>query len=122
MDQLTCAAGSSLPAVVWDTAHGRSLQAIVLRRRRKALLYTREQGFTDRNIVARPGIDGCRLRAGLTQFVDPVLHPSGPFILEILPSGNLVSGQNARDILLLFNAQSQKVRLGCGQSSGGGLG
>ena len=58
----------------------------------------------------------------MTQCVDPILDPSGPLILKILPSGNLVSGQKARDILLLFNAQSQKVCLGCGQSSGGRLG
>ena len=58
----------------------------------------------------------------MTQCVDPILDPSGPLILEILPSSNLISSQKARDILLLFNAQSQKVRLGRSQSSGGRLG
>ena len=57
----------------------------------------------------------------MTQCVDPILDPSGPLVLEILPGGNLISSQKARDILLLFNAQSEKVRLGCGQSCGGGL-
>jgi hypothetical protein len=58
----------------------------------------------------------------LTQCVDRILDPSGPLILEILPSGNLVSFQKARGMLLLLSVQSQKVRFGCGQSSGGRLG
>ena len=29
----------------------------------------------------------------MIQGVDPILDPSGPLILKILPSGNLVSGQ-----------------------------
>jgi hypothetical protein len=58
----------------------------------------------------------------LTQGIDPILDPSGPLILEILPGGNLISSQKARDILLLFNAQRQKVRLGRDQSSGSRLG
>jgi hypothetical protein len=57
------------------------------------------------------------LRIGLVQFVNAFLRPSGTRSQKVLPSGNLVSYQDARNILLSFDAQSHKICF-CGSQSG----